>query len=78
MKDLKVELAAENLEKEVKSISDNGQSITFSDKVATFMTSTTDHELFSGITSLLDKFIIPTIVENTNYINYKDKRTFLR
>ncbi len=65
-------------EQTVKSISDNGQSITFGDSLMNYLHSGNDQDVFSGITKLLDKFILPTIVENTNYINYPNKKTFLR
>lgn len=49
----------------IKSIQDNGQSITYGDNVASYLSSKEDSDIFSSITKLLDKFRIPTIVENT-------------
>lgn len=51
-------------EKEVQSISDNGQSITYKDSMASFLANATDTEIFSGTTKLMDKFRLANIVEN--------------
>ena len=48
----------------IKSISDNGQSITYGDEVVSYLASSEDSEIFSGTSVLLDKFRIPTVVEN--------------
>jgi hypothetical protein len=52
--------------KEIKSISDQGQSITFSDEVQSYLSSTSDTEIFMSIKSMLDKFRIPTVVRTTD------------
>jgi hypothetical protein len=49
----------------IKSISDNGQSITYGEEVVSYLSSKDDSDVFSSIRKLLDKFRIPTIVENT-------------
>mgnify|MGYP001152138096 CR=1 FL=1 len=49
----------------VTQMSDNGQSISYGDGLATYFTSKSDAEIFSGIKSILDNFRIPTIVETT-------------
>lgn len=49
----------------IKSIQDNGQSITYGDSVVNYLSSKEDADIFSSIKVLLDKFRIPTIVENT-------------
>ena len=41
------------LEHNIKSISDNGQTISYSDKVKSYLVSTDDSELFSGFSKLL-------------------------
>lgn len=46
----------------IKSISDNGQSITYGESARDYLISTSDQEVFSTIVPLLDKFRIPTIV----------------
>lgn len=51
--------------KEVSSISDNNQSITFTDEAEHYLSTKDDAEVFSSIRYLLDKFRIPTVVENT-------------
>jgi len=56
----------DNLEgKDVKSIKDQGQSITFSDEVQSYLSDKSDTEIFMSIKSMLDKFRVPTIVETT-------------
>lgn len=49
----------------VKSIQDNGQSITYGENVVSYLSSKDDSDVFSSIVKILDKFRIPTIVENT-------------
>jgi len=49
----------------VNAIEDNGQKVSYANEVASFMATSSDTQLFSGIKDILDKFIIPTIVENT-------------
>lgn len=49
----------------VKSISDNGQSITYSEQVQTFFSSSSDSEIFSDATAILNNFRLATVVENT-------------
>lgn len=49
----------------IKSIQDNGQSVTYGDSVVNYLSSKEDADIFSSIKVLLDKFRIPTIVENT-------------
>lgn len=41
------------LEHNISSISDNGQTISYSDKVKSYLVSTDDSELFSGFSKLL-------------------------
>ena len=40
----------------VSSISDNGQSISYANEVRKYFTTTADEELFSGFTSLLNRY----------------------
>ena len=59
---------ADNVEADttnVKSIQDNGQSITYGENVVSYLSSKDDSDVFSSIVKILDKFRIPTIVENT-------------
>lgn len=51
----------------VTSISDNGQSISYSDNVVNFLNSRDDGEIFSGAKALLDRYILATVIENTIY-----------
>lgn len=41
------------LENNISSVSDNGQTISYSDKVKSYLVSTDDSELFSGFSKLL-------------------------
>ena len=45
-----------DVDQAVKSISDNGQSITYADGVKQYFTATSDEELFSGFTALLSRY----------------------
>lgn len=49
----------------VTEVTDNGQTVRYGDGLATYFTSKSDSEIFSGITSLLDNFRIPTIIATT-------------
>jgi hypothetical protein len=49
----------------IKSIDDNGQSITYSDKVANFFSSGSDSEVFGGTAGLLNQYRLPTILGRT-------------
>lgn len=47
----------------ISSLSDNGQSVTYAD-VNEFL-SKDDEDVFKGCTAMLNKFRVPTVVENT-------------
>jgi hypothetical protein len=49
-------------EREASSVSDNGQSISFSGSLASYFGSSSDKELFGEVKSILDKYRIPTVV----------------
>lgn len=49
----------------VTQVTDNGQSISYGNELASFIPSKSDAEIFSGTEELLAKFRIPTIVETT-------------
>jgi len=51
--------------KEVKSISDLGQSITFGEEADSYLASTSDSKIFMSMSSMLDKFKIGTVVERS-------------
>lgn len=55
-------------EKEVSSISDNGQSISFSEKVKTYMINSTDDDLFFGFITQINKFVKAKVVGEDEYI----------
>lgn len=43
-------------DKSISSISDNGQSISYSNEITRYFTNTTDEELFTGFNSLLSRY----------------------
>lgn len=47
----------------IKRMKDNGQEIEYSEFINSYLASSDDSAVFSGITKLLDKFRIPTFVE---------------
>lgn len=50
--------------KEIKSLSDGQQSVTYSSELVSFFGSSDDAKVFSGSLDLLKKYILPTIVSN--------------
>lgn len=50
------------VEQGINSMSDNGQSINFSDKVKLYLNTATDQEVFSGFTDLLNTYRLATVV----------------
>ena len=48
----------------ISSLTDNGQSVTYLNELANYVSSKSDAEIFSGVRELLNNFRIPTIVEN--------------
>lgn len=54
-------------EKEVSSISDNGQTISFSDKVKTYMINSSDDDLFLGFVNQINRFIKVKVVGEDEY-----------
>ncbi len=49
----------------ITQLSDNGQSVSYGEGVVSYLASKDDSDIFSSVKVLLDKFRIPTIVENT-------------
>lgn len=45
-----------NVEQTIVSISDNGQSISYSNEIKNYFVCTSDNELFSGFTTLLNRY----------------------
>ena len=54
-------------EKEISSISDNGQSISFSDKVKTYMINSSDDDLFFSFANQINRFIKVKVVGEDEY-----------
>lgn len=50
--------------KAVKSVSDNGQTISYGEEARDYLVNNSDQEVFSAIVPLLSNFRIPVIVEN--------------
>lgn len=68
LNELKNELAEESA---ISSISDNGQSISFSNEVTRYFSTVSDEELFTGFSSLLQRYrrikvVYPKRNEETN------------
>ena len=62
----------------VKSISDNGQSISYSDNMASFLASSGDAEIFSGSLELLNKFRLANVHHaDTRYVQDCNRRRVL-
>lgn len=45
-----------DVEREISSVSDNGQSISYSQKVKAYLTTSSDEELFTGVETLLRRY----------------------
>lgn len=60
----KTNTAKAESKREVKSISDNGQSITYGDQMMSYLADGNDSEIFSGATSLMNKFRLAKVVAN--------------
>lgn len=52
----------------IKSISDNGQSVSYADQISNFLSSSSDAEIFSGTLGLLRRYLLPTIVNDHSSI----------
>ena len=50
------------MEQSISSVSDNGQTVSFSSKATQYLTSTNDQELFSGFTGLLNSYRRPHVI----------------
>lgn len=51
--------------REVKSMDDNGQSVTFGSDIATTLATATDREIFLGVAEQLDNFKMISVIEDT-------------
>ena len=50
---------------QVKSLEDNGQSITYGTELQNYFATSSDNEVFGGTIEILDKFRLADIVDNT-------------
>jgi len=57
---------------EIKSLSDNGQSVTYGDYVGSYFNSKEDSDIFASTKNILDNFRIPVIVKTEFF--YEDYR----
>lgn len=58
----KSNIAGTNVDTEIKSISDNGQSVTYGDATRNYLASVSDGELFGGCAALLKPFRMCNVV----------------
>ena len=56
-----IESKTGKVEMGVKSMSDNGQSITFSDTAKVFLNTSDDQKIFTGFTDLLDRYRLANV-----------------
>lgn len=63
-------------EKEIASISDNGQSVSFSDKVKTYMINSLDADLFFGFTEQINRFVKAKVVGEDEYTKQLQESNF--
>jgi len=64
-----IELSKESntmVDRVVKSISDNGQSISYANEITKYFTTTPDEELFTGFTNILSRYRRITVVHPKN------------
>lgn len=50
----------------IKSIKDQGQEITFSDQMASFLATSSDSDVFAGSTEAMNNFRVATVVDNSS------------
>lgn len=50
----------------ISSVSDNGQSVSYRNEVANYLSSSDDAEVFSGTLRLLRRYVLPTIIRDTD------------
>lgn len=55
-----------DIEQAITSISDNGQSVTYSNEVKNYFVTASDNELFGGFTSLLNRYRRVKVVNTRN------------
>lgn len=48
----------------IKRVQDNGQEIEYTDAVTTFLSTSSDTDIFAGSVELMRRYLIPTIVNN--------------
>lgn len=60
----------------IKSINDNGQSITYSEKVTEFLASS-DEAIFNNIKEVLDRYKLITVIKGDNIGLSKNNRDFI-
>ena len=60
-------------QKEIASISDTGQSVSFSDKVKTYMINSSDDDLFFGFINQINRFVKAKVVGEDEYTKQLQK-----
>ncbi|MDD4410881.1 MAG: hypothetical protein PHE32_04210 [Candidatus Shapirobacteria bacterium] len=61
---LKIDKENGDVEQGINSMSDNGQSVNFSDKVKLYLNTATDQEVFTGFTDLLNTYRLATVLKD--------------
>ena len=56
----------EDVDHAIKSISDNGQSITYDNEITKYFSTASDEELFSGFTPILNRYRRIKVVHTEN------------
>lgn len=62
LQEAKDKVAGSNTETKIQSISDNGQTITFSNVAKNYITTASDSELFGGVANILKPYRICNVV----------------
>lgn len=63
---------------DIQTIKDNGQEVTYKDSITEFLSSSNDSEIFSNVSGLLKRYILPNVIASTKRLYNTDSRYFLR
>lgn len=66
LKRCKKDMENEDVDHAIKSISDNGQSITYDNEITKYFSTASDEELFSGFTPILNRYRRIKVVHTEN------------
>lgn len=51
----------------ISSMSDNGQSVAYSDQLKSYLNGASDTDIFAGATEMLKRYRLPDVIEHTKY-----------